>query len=1268
MAILIPPEKIFEDKSTPIISNMFQDIKIDLIEPTHQLSGQSSFNFRKGPPLALDRYPLLDSYLNDSFGTPTPINATNLIKENETEHFISYITKGTDASTDYFLAGIKAKYQEFEITIDSTKTVDEVQNIFETTAKVSYSKHTHQYRKPIKAAVEFENNTYTLLDGGAYVDGEGTLISLDAVPQTTSQTPNGEVSVSLADDTHNYNWENSTVQFTLSQDRKSYKGNIKVLTGTSTYYCFCKGINTTSSNLFYPIGELNEYRPNSVEIEILGDLYTLDFSNTVTEEISDIEQVSNPSENAIAINSNSYLQEENLAEIADEFSQVFSQYRKGKETATLLCSIGEYYDIEGKKVISTESEDKMTFNLYDECIPMIKSAFRGNVPMSTDGEGNAKMFEVVGREIIYDGALWQKLTLLEKGYSSVQITDGTKGLAYEISADLTYYICTGLKFETDSNIVVASTVNGLPVKHIASGAFEGNANIESLYIPDTITQIRSNAFKNCTKLKYLTVASESVYIDETAFEGTELTNLSISANIEISNVISASTKNTLLTATITSGNEIKDSAFAGCKALKNVYFPNNLSKIGNSAFRDCISLSNIEIPNTVTEIGAEAFQGCSGFTRIIIPQGVTSIGNGAYRYCTSVDTIEYRATLAADMTSGIGSLGTVGLTPNVALIIGANVQRIPAYIFYNCATITTVIFDRGGYYRDEPQCSSVGAYSFFGCTNIDKVYYGSTRDNWNKISFSADEYNTSENLTERIRYYYSAATPTRKGYYWHYQNGVPTIWEAWLPLETRGLSYEKVTPSGSAPYYRCTGVGNATDIENLYIAEYVDDIPVRRIAENAFAGQTKIKRITIPSMIRGIGNSAFSNCPNIEVINYNAEFLLTEPTENNKIFYSNRIYKPFVDINIGSMVQEIPSYLFSSSNNQWDENLQISSVVFEQGSVCRYIGSHAFERTRLNEFDFETPPLEFISSHAFYLVNGLINQDIKLPETLDSIARDAFAGCSINSIEIPEKCTNIAYATFNGCSNMSYIVFGSKIKTVEAFAFAGCTNLKSIYYKGTEEEWYDVNVAENNTYFKNANVYLYSQKRPPETPDGIIDDWWRYDSDGNPEVWGNLQYELSEDGATYIVTGIGTYYKSTLSIPYKYNSKVVSAIKRYAIYNVQFITSLVTKGVEIIEEGAFAGCENLSSATLSATNIGSSAMAETRELHNRAFMGCTSLRRIGLRTSGLEYIGAYVFYGCTSPLTIRTNLGEDEWNAVEKDPLWDSGIPEDTTIKYYQSI
>lgn len=101
---------------------------------------------------------------------------------------------------------------------------------------------------------------------------------------------------------------------------------------------------------------------------------------------------------------------------------VLSGYVNGKETATVLCDISEYYD--DNLVLSISTQDNalpMIFNVGDIVIPYVTKNIYDSindtyslteVPLSMIN-GNPKLFKVVSNKIISDGVPRQRLTLVE---------------------------------------------------------------------------------------------------------------------------------------------------------------------------------------------------------------------------------------------------------------------------------------------------------------------------------------------------------------------------------------------------------------------------------------------------------------------------------------------------------------------------------------------------------------------------------------------------------------------------------------------------------------------------------------------------------------------------------------------------------------------------------------------------------------------------------------------------------------------------------------
>ena len=143
------------------------------------------------------------------------------------------------------------------------------------------------------------------------------------------------------------------------------------------------------------------------------------------------------------------------------------------------------------------------------------------------------------------------------------ISEGTEGLVYKLSLDETYYTVTRIGTATETDIVIPSGYNGLPVKEIGGMSFWNRNSFTSLNIGNGVTSIGISAFNGCNGL----------------------TNVNIPDSV----------------------TNIYDSAFRDCNRLTNVTIGKGVTSLGHSAFEGCSSLTSFTIPDSVTSIGDSAF-------------------------------------------------------------------------------------------------------------------------------------------------------------------------------------------------------------------------------------------------------------------------------------------------------------------------------------------------------------------------------------------------------------------------------------------------------------------------------------------------------------------------------------------------------------------------------------------------------------------------------------------------------------------------------------
>ncbi len=214
----------------------------------------------------------------------------------------------------------------------------------------------------------------------------------------------------------------------------------------------------------------------------------------------------------------------------------------------------------------------------------------------------------------------------------------TKGLAFEICDDGSYYILTGMGICTDSHIVVPPAFNGKPVKEVGMNAFMDCADLETVILPDSVTVVAPYAFWRCTNLEAIMFPDSIMEIHAGVFNGcTKLEAITLPDSIvEISSSMfmnCTKLEKITLPKALTS---IDISAFCGCTNLKTITLPDSLTSIGGHAFSSCINLENITLPNSLTSIGDYAFSLCTNLENITLPNSLTSLGTGVFDGCDKV--------------------------------------------------------------------------------------------------------------------------------------------------------------------------------------------------------------------------------------------------------------------------------------------------------------------------------------------------------------------------------------------------------------------------------------------------------------------------------------------------------------------------------------------------------------------------------------------------------------------------------------------------------
>ncbi len=455
-------------------------------------------------------------------------------------------------------------------------------------------------------------------------------------------------------------------------------------------------------------------------------------------------------------------------------------------------------------------------------------------------------------------------------------------------------------------------------------------------------------------------------------------------------------------------------------------------EIGDSAFSKNTTVKYVVIPDTVTKIGGQAFYCCSALETVILPNNTVFFGNMAFYCCTSLVNIDMSNTKANNLSNQL-FYGCKALKS--AKLTG--VTKIPNFAFANCSNLTSVIFD-------EP-VTEVGERAFENCSSLTEFRYDKSENNFDTV-------------------------------------------EVFMPNA----------------FWNCTG-----------LKTIVFGSCLRAINSDAFDGCRGLDLVDM-SKTSSTGYGDFSNCsirefipsPNATIIGpsafYNSnlgEFYLSDNiTEIRSRAFCNA---SFDTIHFGTNVQKIGTEAFYGAKGNYDLSRVTAPLTVE------YL---AFANSTMTSFYFPESTV-YIENSALAGCNNL--KVLSIPfigkdSNTSNGSTDCFAhlfgrdiDCWDQELVVPKSIEtviitgseDIGSADFAGVFYVKNLVISNKIKNIGAENFNNGSQLKNVFYHGTEEEYGQLYVASKNQAFNNATKYFYSENEPKD------DGYYFHYVDGVPVIW-----------------------------------------------------------------------------------------------------------------------------------------------------------------------
>ena len=468
---------------------------------------------------------------------------------------------------------------------------------------------------------------------------------------------------------------------------------------------------------------------------------------------------------------------------------------------------------------------------------------------------------------------------------------------------------------------------------------EYNGTDAEVVIPDNVTSVAANVFRNHPEITKITLPAGLTSIPDGSF-----------------------TESTSLTHVVFNSTNFADRSQAGRLPTEaQQLFPYmttleigaNVTRIPRGMFA-FTALTSVVVPATVTTIDQYAFYNCESLTSVTLNEGLTTLGIGAFQNCAIGGTLTIPSTLtsfgsnafAANMQNQISLVYNVpdlqintmshqtGLfaTANITSVqFGADVVAIPAMMFTGNTTLTAIVLPN--------TITKIGERAFKNCTNLESAVIPESI-----TVFGSQCFNGCAKLTGTLTI---GANVTSIGY-----------------VAFNGTGYTKLV------YNAVSATGYASfngDIFATTISEVEFGDGVKRIPENFMAGNTSLTSIVIPDGVTEIGKLAFRNATALASITLPDSLeSLGAYTDNALTFMGTKI----TSIVIPDKVTEMPRNMFAKCN-------ELVSITYGSGiTQANYVASAALPKLAEIIFTSTTPPT---ISADFLEEQTLANLQIKVP-------------------------------------------------------------------------------------------------------------------------------------------------------------------------------------------------------------------------------------------------------------------------------------------------
>jgi uncharacterized repeat protein (TIGR02543 family) len=546
-------------------------------------------------------------------------------------------------------------------------------------------------------------------------------------------------------------------------------------------------------------------------------------------------------------------------------------------------------------------------------------------------------------------------------------------------------IPAALKHVTITN----TTSNILPTSY-----FQAFTTLETITLPNSITEIQSNAFNGTTNLKSVVLPANLVTLGVSTFQASGIETIVIPNSVTI----------------------LPNDTFRGAIRLTSVTLPNGLVTMGFNVFFDAINLTSLSIPSTVTSIGT----GILNSTSAGATSKIESITVNLESFAPTLSFLRYL--FGGTSTTAGGnlpqSLKTVNLTSTA-------LTAIPNGFFQSFATIETITLSN--------TFTTMGTDVFNGTTLLKNVTLPTSLTNIGNNAFLNSSSMLNINIPKTVTTIGNTAF-----------RGTTSLTSFEFPESLVSIGTGVFQESGliaiEIPTV-LTAIPNDTFFGATNLLDVTMHNGITNIGANAFRG-TKITEISLSNQLTTIQAGAFQDAVGLESLSIPSS-VITMGT--NVLTGTTSLEELTLHIESLPSATRFLRYLYGGTSATLGGTLPTGLKTVQLEATTVTLLTQGFFQN-FNTIETINVSNTFTSMGTFVFSGTTALQNVKLSTNITRLEDNTFAVSGLKTYVVPSQITFIANNVFQLTPELTSLTIHSGVTSIGTGLITGAAKLETLTY------------------------------------------------------------------------------------------------------------------------------------------------------------------------------------------------------------------------------